>query len=245
MKIYIFLFWQFLVIKLFSQNLINNGGFEIYKKCPDNLAQIKYATGWQDQNGGNGDYFNVCSKNPLVTVPGNRTMAHSGNGYAGICSIKQQYFEFIQTKLISPLDPEKTYCLELFVYKAPDKVITIDELALLFSQSENKTGTFTFYDDKLIKENNLISCKLPKNASEWTAVRLIYKPKAAEQFLTIGLNKLKNVSTELIQQPYYYIDDISLTELRKVRNATMSINFKIAGVQVKRILSNKKYSSFC
>lgn len=200
----------------FAQNLIINGGFETYKKCPDNQAQLKYATGWQDQNAGNGDYFNACSTNSLVTVPGKHLPAHSGKAYAGFCSIREQYFEFIQTKLLSPLSPEKTYCLELFVNKGPERVLTNNELALLFSKGENKVKDYNFYSDQLIQANNLIIYKLPQNSKEeWVAVRIIYKPKAAEQFLTIGLNKGKEADPNKINQPYYYIDDISLTEMKK------------------------------
>jgi len=219
-KIGILLCFQFIGVSSFSQNLIVNGGFEIYKKCPDNLAQLNYATGWKDQNGGNGDYFNTCSTNKNIILSGKRKMPHSGNGYAGFCSLQQQYFEFIQTKFLNLLDTQKTYCLVLFLYKAPDQNSTIDELVLLFSKDENKTKSVTFHEDKLIKENNLIIYKLPQHISEWTAVRINYKPKNGEQFLTIGLNKLKNANREIIQQPYYYIDDVSLTEIKAGENCS-------------------------
>lgn len=74
---------------LFSQNLVKNGSFEEFYRCPDNYLvdyQAKFLPGWSMPTKGTPDYFNKCSKD-MVGIPqnfmGSIFPAH-GNGFVGL-----------------------------------------------------------------------------------------------------------------------------------------------------------------
>lgn len=80
---------EFLTHSLFSQNLVKNGSFEEFYRCPDNYLvdyQAKFLPGWTMPTKGTPDYFNKCSKD-MVGIPqnfmGSIFPAH-GNGFVGL-----------------------------------------------------------------------------------------------------------------------------------------------------------------
>jgi len=224
MKLNFLIIFSSLFFNYFSQNLIYNGGFEIYKKCPDRFSEIEKALGWKTPSKGSSDYFNACSSNRLVSVPNNSegvSYPKNGNAYAGFgYFFKEMHIEYIQTKLLQQLRLNKTYCLEFYVKKASKYRFSFDELSILFSKEEVKMEHSGFYDNKIIEENNLISYKVTlSKKDDWTKVILCYKPKTDEQFLTIGFNNPIDIN-KLHKQArvvgsYYYIDDVSLVEIKE------------------------------
>lgn len=221
-----FMYFLFFVAKVTcSQNLIYNGGFENYKECPDEISEfeIEKAIGWKNPNKGTADYFNSCSKNKIYLTPDNfigKSETHAGNAYAGIgYYFKDKHIEYLETQLIKKIEIGKLYCIEFFVKKPTSYRFSFDELSVLFSKEEIKTNNADFLSKEIIANNDFISFKIQaQKKDEWTRVSLIYKPKSEGQFLTIGFNQPENLAKLHIQSKtigsYYYIDDISLIEIK-------------------------------
>jgi OmpA-OmpF porin, OOP family len=206
-----------------SQSLIYNGGFEEYKKCPNDVCEIEKALGWKNQNKGTGDYFNSCSNSRLVSVPNNfagSSLAHGGNAYIGFgYFVKEKNIELIQTKLTQHLIINKRYCLQLYIKKPNKYRFSFNQLSFLFSKQEIISNNMNFYDENQIKQNDLIVYNVPSfNKDEWLKICINYISKDESQFLTIGFNIPKNVNVlhpqAIKNGSYYYIDDISLIEIK-------------------------------
>ncbi len=232
-KIITSVFTLFLSCSFYTQNLIYNNSFEINKECPYRLSGLELVLGWKTPSKGTPDYFNQCSKDKAFLIPNNfvgNSFPHAGNAYIGFgYYFKEKHIEYIQTKLIEPLNANKSYCLEFFIKKASLYRFSFDELSILFSKEEFKWDNSEFYDDKVKEDNNLLVYKLPiQKKDEWTKVCLMYKPKTEEQYLTIGFNKPKDVFMLHMQArvvgSYYYLDDVSLIEIKDSNSNQCSCN---------------------
>ncbi|GAI24510.1 unnamed protein product, partial [marine sediment metagenome] len=189
--------------------LIPNSGFEIYNKLP-------YSTGigdecifaWSNPNDGTPDYFHYDSSNPFTQVPKNQfglQQAHSGNAYAGLFS-ENNWKEYLQTKLISPLVKDMEYKINFFLCRGEIFTNdTINEIGIFFTENPfrqagakklNLTPQIIFDD----KETYI-------NAHTWIPMSAIYKAKGNENYITIGF------VNDNYKITYYYIDDISIEKL--------------------------------
>ena len=99
------------------QNLVPNGGFEDYRRCPGDFSESaeEFAVlGWRSASRGTPDHFHSCSSGD-ANVPYNWAGvadAWEGDGYAGIyvwMSDDNQYREYLQCKLAQPLVKDSTY----------------------------------------------------------------------------------------------------------------------------------------
>src|SRR5687768_6067831 len=84
-KILAFSFFIFHSSFFISQtNLVQNPSFETYSSCPNNVAQVNYATGWNIYEN-TPDYFNFCGSSGF-SIPLNAfgyQYPANGNAYAG------------------------------------------------------------------------------------------------------------------------------------------------------------------
>jgi outer membrane protein OmpA-like peptidoglycan-associated protein len=212
-------------------NLLLNGDFEEYKFCPKDLVKNKTSfpcQDWTSPNQGTPDYFNKCSK-VLVGVPVNFAgvrNAFSGNGYSGIvCFLKGRDFkEYLQGKLIDPLQKDKRYVVSFQVSWATESSFMISDFGLRFS-------------DSLIEVNNnkslydpYLSFKL-NNSRKWESFVDTITARGGERFLVLGnfqtqeeinFSENRNKTGRLEQSPivnaaYYYIDLVKVTELQQVK----------------------------
>ena len=223
MKFNFLIIFSSLFFNYFSQNLIYNGGFELYKNCPNGYSEIEKALGWKMPSEGTSDYFNSCSKSNISSVPkniGGYSLPYEGNAYAGFGIFLDRgiSYEFIQTKLNTNLNNNQKYCISFFLKLANSSNYKFDEFSILLSKDSIKVNQKEFYDKSIEEKNNFRTYKLPlSQKSEWTKVCVIIIPKVEEQFLTIGFNKIKETDklNRLIKkESYYYIDDVSLVEIR-------------------------------
>ncbi len=73
-----------------AQNILSNGDFEFYTRCPSNQGEVDSCVGWKQLqfNSGTPDFFNTCALSTSgvsipVNIPGGYQYAASGNGCAG------------------------------------------------------------------------------------------------------------------------------------------------------------------
>lgn len=230
-----------------AQNLIFNGDFEIYDTCPTNLSQpgdlqIKHCTGWSPPTGGTSDYYNVC-----VTlnagIPNNVFGFQNpinGNGYCGFysnqlfpavsqcldSSFNRYYREYIQTKLMSPLEANKKYKMTFYISLA-DTVggYATRNIGALFTPDSIGFNCFK----PIIAIPQIKSADFVTDNINWTKVEGEFIANGGEQYLTISnfADTLDFGNDTLCVKPatdwqdgtgiaYYYIDGVSVEALENI-----------------------------
>ncbi|GJM32126.1 MAG: hypothetical protein DHS20C18_11270 [Saprospiraceae bacterium] len=175
------------------------------------------------------DYFHVCG-DYATGVPENTGFEypHSGDAYAGYnffggpTSAPPNGAEYLEVPLISALEKDSFYLLELFVSLNDDFVQATDEFSILF------TDTF-FYDPTQTSTPSLIIYADPQLTNEpgnfitnqdgWTPLRWVYQARGGEAYMTMGVFRSPFEINWIQIAPwggvatYYYIDDVSLEKL--------------------------------
>ncbi|HNA64835.1 MAG TPA: gliding motility-associated C-terminal domain-containing protein, partial [Saprospiraceae bacterium] len=95
-------------------SLVPNPSFELYKQCPDGLAQLDRSLNWIQASPATSDYFNLCGfkDDPFRGTPPQPLPA--GRGYVGFLDIQNYpqrgiYKEYIGACLTSTMMAGKEY----------------------------------------------------------------------------------------------------------------------------------------
>lgn len=224
------IFFNLLCIRIIAQNMVPNGSFEEYKKCPTAYYGLIEQTieEWSCPNKGTVDYYNSCSRD--MGVPKNLSgtiEANEGNAYVGIAlspvdfSSNLHNREYIQVKLISDLKINQRYCIKFYVARSIYSPYAVDEFGIYLSDKKLKKATrfnIPVTPQFTTPSGNYIE------SSEWVQVCTDYIAIGGEKFITIGhfyTNENKNehfkkidvshVRKDLIKDAaYYFIDNISI-----------------------------------
>jgi OmpA-OmpF porin, OOP family len=230
-RIFAIIFSQFLLVSFtLAQNLVQNGSFESFEKCPGTWNEFHYKeilTGWTSANYGTPDHFHSCSK-AQAGVPRNwagLAEPYEGSGYAGIftyLTARPDYREYLQTELSQEMQAGKEYWIEFYYRLSDYSAYTIDRIGLLLTDS-----LISKKDDRAIGIKPTLNI-IKKNAldyrtGEWEKAWMRYTATGNERFLLIG-NFYSNAKTEayLIKHregmtnpmletgAYYFIDDVKV-----------------------------------
>lgn len=210
-------------------------GGSIYLAKP--WFQPVFYNGTNSLGASSSDLFNYCSIDPLSQVPFNGVgyqNAKSGVGYAGIVflydsilSSNLNYREYIEVKLNSKLKADSKYCLSFYVSLANYVKYATSRIGAYFSRDSLIQRDPDFY--KLFKPFNLIPQvenpygNIIIDTTNWVLIRGEFMSQGGEQFLTIG-NFYDNPQTDYLTvlpiwpveyAAYYYIDDVSLIEVKQ------------------------------
>jgi len=201
---------------LHAQNLVVNPGFESYNTCPTDVGQINASPGYDSfftvidwvnplQNT-TPDYFNTCSTAPNMVIPSNPVNGYqqprSGNAFVAMSMFTgkvhnptaDDWQEYVETKLSSPLQAGHDYYISYFVNlachaEASYNIISVDKLGARLSVDMIDTlippGTSVF---KLDLASGITSPPgvFFSDTVGWTRVSGIYHATGGEQWLTIG-----------------------------------------------------------
>jgi OmpA-OmpF porin, OOP family len=222
-----------------AQNLILNADFEKFKYCPSNFNQggDNLITDWNQPNLGTVDYYNSCSK--MVGVPKNTfgyQNAHSGKGYIGMVTYspsQRNYREYLQAKLIVPLEANKLYCVEFYVSLGDNAMYVSDGIGIFISKAKIKNlknNSLNYYPQITNPKGNFLL-----NSEEWILVSGIYKAEGGEEYLTIGnfyddkKTKVKRRKVDLPdgtawEHAYYFIDDIKISSVKTKEECSCTID---------------------
>ncbi len=239
----VFISFLFPGLNLFGQdiNLVPNGGFEEYSKCPGNYSRRVHefwALQWSSPSVlGTPDHFHVCSAGD-ADVPYNWagvSDAYEGDGYAGIYLWDARgYREYLQVALKEPLKKDSLYHLR-FRYKlssyskySTDRIgllLTDSALSVRHSNTISMTPTLSVVQDSA----------LTKQTGLWEEATRDYIARGDERYLAIG-NFFDNGDTRTykiifrdIQQEmlasaaYYYIDDVNVIPAYRVEEIPVLI----------------------
>ena len=208
-----------------AQNLLPNPGFEQKNGCPDKSGQLNLAVGWVSPTFATPDYFNDCSPGYDYGTEFNRKggqVPHSGHGYAGMQFYflnRNEFYEYIQTRLDSALVSGQLYCIKAYVSLGKADY-AFRELGAVVSVTE-------------VRSQDARKLKLPftvlgnggylTDQDHWMCISGLYKAKGNERLLTIGNfaadDAYWNIHTQsatdsLFKSSYYFIDDVSMEAVK-------------------------------
>ncbi len=220
-------------------NLVYNGSFEEYRHCPrqvDAVGVLTLVEGWYQPTRGSADYFNVCGSRECG-VPSNKLgqqLPHDGDGYCGIYCSKNDYREYLQTRLRRKLRSGDSIQLTFWASLSEESTGAVATLGGLFTKESISDTVRTIF---LAKEREYLSDEIfqtiarpyiPQvvnpidstivNTRGWQRVSGIFVAQGGEQYITIGNFNLAEHSgyvdydslTRLLPGAYYYIDDITI-----------------------------------
>ena len=207
-----------------------NGSFEEHDTCPTMCStpgdpQIERCNGWYSPNLATSDFLNSCADlTSGVNIPNTfwgYQQAYNGNGSVGIYSYngEENYREYVQCKLIKPLQKNIEYYLEFYVCLAKHSYCGINRMGAYFSQNKLYQNDYYF-----ISANPQVSNPVNQILSDtmnWTKISGTFISNGDENYMTIGnFFDISETDTTpffnrgFIESPYYYIDGVQLTEVQ-------------------------------
>lgn len=232
MKNYMYkiLFFLFQAHFLFAQNMVPNNSFENFTQCPNDQAQINFATGWVSF-GNTPDYFNSCATDTSWafhwSVPINWSgsqPAAEGNAYVGIFTKQlptNNVREYIGVKLSDTLQMGKRYVVSFKLSMGFGGLLDINcasnNIGVLFS-----TAPFYYSESTSFIKNfaHIYSGNINSDTANWITVSGTIISDSAYQYIVIG-NFFDDNTTSSIKfydngysecAAYYYIDDVWVLE---------------------------------
>lgn len=227
-KVFFIFYFLFFVFYSKSQNFIPNGDFEFYTSCPSSIGNpISLAFPWYDPTGATSDYYNACANPDITGVPNQGGIgyqfARSGNGYSGFFggqSPGTNYREYIQIKFTDSLIFNNCYWVSFYLNLFNNQKYAINNNGAYISNTPVTTAppnVLNYNPQILLPGNPLITDTL-----NWIKVDGLYQANGGEKYITIGNFKddlntsFQIIDTSNFSSPaaYYYIDDVSLFEIK-------------------------------
>lgn len=216
----------------FGQNLVTNGNFNTYSKCPKGQGRISDATPWLNLTYSTStnllsspDFYHTCSSRLVNRVPKNNVgyqMPHDGNGYAGIFAAQfgtggdSNVREYISVPLGQTLQNGSTYHVQFYVSLSNNSRYGVTTIGSYFSGSNilPMNGWMVNATPQIVNSNQALM-----DTANWVLVSGKYTASGGEQYLTIG--NFENDANCGMQQvmsinntanhSYYYIDDVCVS----------------------------------
>ena len=211
-----------------SQNIANNGGFEIYSVLPNTYNEIDQASGWSNCNGnyvtqgnwGSPDYLSLLGSGVALLPCGYLGCVNprTGNGIAGMITyngFSPNFREYIRTFLTTPMVVGKTYSVSLYltIGTSPISKWVSNNMGILFS----KDSTWQVTLNNVLPRTPQININTIIDSAGWKKYSFLYVADSAYKYITLG-NFYSDAGTTLqVINPgsgqlytYYRLDDISV-----------------------------------
>ena len=219
--------------------MVYNPSFEEHRDCPQRieaLGVMQEVDAWWQPTAGSSDYFNTCGGREC-SVPQNKLgmqKARSGEAYCGIYCSRDQYREYLQTQLKSPLIAGKRYRISFWVSLSEKSPHAATTLGALFTKESIEDSTLGIVMNReTIDLGNQGTQSIAKyfepqvvnpherpltDTKEWMEISGEFTAEGGEEFLTLGnflpFNKSRIIPIRDDKTPlhgaYYYIDDVSV-----------------------------------
>ncbi len=215
MRVKLLVLFLFIFSILRSQNLVQNGDFEEYRKQSGYFLfnHLKY---WYKPTLSSSDYQTSKYKWKF-----NNAKAFSGDAYIGLYlyMIDNDYCEYATNVLSEKLIKDSLYCLSLYVCLSEDVNASPKNLDVHFSSSRIKKFTKKSMANKYNADIKNIGNKFILNTIIWEKRSAVYKAKGGEKYMTIGLFSKDKIYQLLDPKKrkrndiYLFIDLVSLTPI--------------------------------
>lgn len=221
-----------------SFNYITNPSFEDIDSCYGNFAPLNFdvfewsnCTGWSNPISSSSDLW--CPNGvvgsvspPLIAGLGFFQNPKHGENFAGIMindGIVFNYREYIQNKLIQPLTAGKYYEISFYISSTVAECSAVEFGVKFFNQKYHDTSKFWLTEMIPDAVNDYTTFIV--DTLGWQKVTMHYKANGTERYMILGnfedSTKIKNswpCDTTYweglkLAGGYYFIDDVSLTEV--------------------------------
>lgn len=211
-----------------SNNLVQNGSFELTNKRICGRAEYKRA-GWiSSANNTTVDLFSSHARSSSVSAPDNymgSQTASDGDNYAGIIAYYgdetgifktkpgyQRYSEYLQVELAAPLEAGHAYQVSFDASLAEKSAYAVSGLGVYFSDAKMDVKNNAFLQ---VRPHMITGFVTERDG--WENVSGTYVAKGGEKFMTIGCfaGYMDGVSviapnTNNSRKAYYYLDNVSV-----------------------------------
>ncbi len=244
-----------------AQNLVPNGSFEQFYKCPGSYTTTrsgKIAPGWVSPSTGTPDLFNTCSIGE-AGVPTNwagKSKAHSGAGYAGIYSYihgrEKAYREYLQAEFTTPLQGGVKYLVEFYYKLSSNSKYSIDRIGFLISDSSYQTTDDGVFPTSPTYQN--INREIyNQNTGYWTRFGFSYEAKGGERFITIGnfsndhdtryyfITASQALEPLLYKAAYFFVDDVKVVQISKSPDVPLLTGYPEVKTNENYVLKNIQF----
>lgn len=223
----------FLLFFIFSgigkaQNLVSNGSFEVSTCNPNQFVTFSpyHALDWYSPTSGTPDYFMDGNQNEGCYITDVNSAGfqmldewqypQEGTRMAGIYAHLDMgcVREYLQTKLIVPMQTGRKYCVGYYVSLSNKSLIAVDRLGVAFtvdSLVDYSVNCPLGLQPQLLSPPGVMLA----DTMGWTLVQGEYTATGGERFLTLGnfflqeeVNFIPFDGTGNINSAYYYIDNI-------------------------------------
>lgn len=238
--VFIFAFTCMFLPQDLNHDLVPNGDFENFKKCPKREACFtNNIYGWFSPNKATPDLFASCSKDKFASSTNSTAfncVPFSGSAFSGILLYSKKYpdyREYISVKLSESLIRDSVYVLTLYVRISDYSLIAVDSIGVEFSKSRPKTRDKTAMKGPYHNIHKIYNTA--NDTLSWSKVSLRFKSVGGERYLTLGnfesdLQTKRSVHRNAIVQKgvssmsyykidddaYYGIDSVSLVKSSKI-----------------------------
>lgn len=211
-----------------TQNLISNPSFEDIDSCYGNASPIGFdvfdwsnCIKWDCPTNASSDLW--CENPTLGVITPPQILGFgfqfpkSGENFAGLYMFElteQNYREYIQNKLSTPLQSNIYYKFSLYVSTNEDSLNYSSCLQAYFST--NPISSSNYFVLPLIPQWKNDPQNFIKDTIGWQLVSGVFKANGGEQYVTIGCFDdsanvvMKNKDPFTTSDLYYFIDDVSL-----------------------------------
>ena len=216
----------------FSQNLVTNGDFEQYTKCPDGPTQLNRAIGWHGIWGGGGscEYYNSCATNHQVSTPYNQTgyqLPRTGKGYIGYGfygPTLNHVVEFSSNDLKDSLQKGVTYRVQLFLSLVQGVSYAISEFGVHLTDSINADAIYYgLVTPEVVNSKGFIF-----DTINWVKVEELFTAKGGERYIVIGCFNPNAKDTLLDNnggiEVYYLVEDVAIYPINAPISTAQTIN---------------------
>ena len=216
-----------------GQNLVTNPSFENTSSCPTGISEFNLCSNWLSPNIGadscsSPDLYAACSSaiggvnvpNCLLGYHQARTGNHFGgiilgDGFPGCTVLNDNYREYIEAQLTTPMVAGQNYLLQFYVSLASASMWGSNSFGVYLSNTQYTYNACT--SSALIPVIPQLEMCGPAimDTVNWVPIQWIYTAVGGEQYFTIG-NFLNDANTNRVPHNcgsfnpyiYYYIDDV-------------------------------------
>ncbi|MBA2613950.1 MAG: gliding motility-associated C-terminal domain-containing protein [Bacteroidetes bacterium] len=229
---------SFSVYSQTGQNLIKNYSAENYIVCPfSNGGSLDQVSDWfKPFWASSSDFFHSCATNTVVSTPLNVAgfqVPKTGAGYLGFATylenITNDNKEYLENKLKQTLKNNSTYCITFYVSLAENSRIATSNIGVIFKKDSLVNHAVPGISQYINTTSAYETTTILVDSINWTKIQFQYAAIGDENFMLIG-NFNSNINTnKIILKPltgipnkdysYYYIDDISVVEIKPAKAA--------------------------
>jgi len=195
-----------------AQNLVPNHSFEFVNKPQKTLfpGTIEYAAPWFTLGKGSPDLIQNKTEKQA------KQNAADGLNYAGIIVYDDEnkdFREYLQVKLLAPLQAGKEYCVSIKTSLARESFYSIDRLGILFNKDTLKSKNWYALDK--VPQLKTPDYKALNDTNTWQRFEWKYVAEGSERFIVIGnfysdiqTNLIINKRTSFFKTASLYVDDV-------------------------------------